>query len=99
MKYPMVLRIRKSNDCIEDNCYFWNDKKFSWMVWKMICDLCSTQFKDIFDSILRIDYAETGRGKLHEYHLCLKCRQNILNLLNSNSKKNKNIKLEVDTID
>ena len=64
----------------------------------MICDLCSTNFRDIFNSVLRIDYTETGRGKLHEYHLCLECRKRVLDWFEYSSKNNKNIKLEDDNI-
>ena len=55
----------------------------------MICDLCSKNYGDIFDSVLRIDYIETGRGKIHEYHLCLDCRRNVLDWLESHSRDNK----------
>ena len=60
----------------------------------MICDLCSANYKDIFDSLLRLDYSEPGKGKLHEYHICMKCRKNVLDWLESNQKiviKNRNV--------
>ena len=59
---------------------------------KMICYLCSANYRDIFDSFLRLDYTEPGKGKLHEYHICMKCRKNVLDWLKlySNIIKNEN---------
>ena len=59
----------------------------------MICDFCSMEFGEIFDSTLRIDYSEPGKGKLHEYHICLNCRKIVLDWIES--KKNKDKKMEV----
>jgi len=42
---------------------------------KRVCDRCQKQYKDIFDTIIRIDYVEPGKGKPYEYHFCLSCRK------------------------
>ena len=60
----------------------------------MICDFCSKNYGDTFDSILRIDYTEPGKGKLHEYHICLNCRKNVLDWLKSNVNNIKNNKIK-----
>lgn len=59
----------------------------------MICDFCSMEFEEIFDSTLRIDYSEPDKGKLHEYYICLNCRKIVLDWIES--KKNKDRKMEV----
>ena len=48
------------------------------------------EFREIFDSTLRIDYSEPGKGKLHEYHICLNCRKIVLDWIESNIDTIKN---------
>ena len=52
----------------------------------MNCEKCGKEYKDIFDTIIRIDYAEPGKGKPYEYHVCITCRKNIVSFI-----ENKNI--------
>lgn len=51
----------------------------------MICDLCNKNYGNIFDSVLRVDYAMPGKGKLYEYHLCQNCRKSVLDVLENKS--------------
>lgn len=48
---------------------------------KVKCDRCSKEYDEIFDTILRYDYAETGKGKPGKYHLCLDSRKELLRWL------------------
>ena len=49
----------------------------------MQCDRCKREFRDLFDTIVRIDYVESGRGKPYEFHLCVNCRKAIISWLES----------------
>ena len=51
----------------------------------MNCDRCGREFRDVFDTIVRIDYAEPGRGKPYEFHLCMKCRKALVQFIESTS--------------
>ncbi|MBN2066390.1 MAG: hypothetical protein JW771_06245 [Candidatus Thermoplasmatota archaeon] len=42
------------------------------------CDRCKKTYNDIFDTHVRIDYAEPGKGKPYEHHLCLSCRKELI---------------------
>jgi len=46
---------------------------------KINCDKCGKDYQDLFDTVVRIDYAETGRGKPCDFHVCLQCRKNLIN--------------------
>ena len=48
------------------------------------CDRCNKKFKDIFDTIVRCDYVETGRGKPYEWHLCINCRKELVDFIEKN---------------
>jgi hypothetical protein len=52
----------------------------------MKCDRCGNEFKDLFDTIVRIDYAEPGRGKPYEFHLCMDCRKAIVQWVESSAE-------------
>lgn len=43
-----------------------------------MCDKCGRDYKDIFDTIVRMDYAEPGKGKVYTWHLCTKCRKELI---------------------
>lgn len=42
------------------------------------CDRCNRKYEDLFDTVVHVDYVETGRGKPYEYHLCLGCRKDLI---------------------
>ena len=42
------------------------------------CERCKKTYKSIFDSVVRLDYAEPGKGKPYEFHLCIGCRRLLL---------------------
>jgi len=42
------------------------------------CDRCGKTYGDLFDTIIHIDYVETGRGKPYDFHLCLGCRKELI---------------------
>ncbi len=42
------------------------------------CTKCKKKYKDIFDTIVRCDYAIPGKGKAYEWHLCMNCRKNLI---------------------
>lgn len=42
------------------------------------CSKCGKEYNDIFDTIVRCDYVETGRGKPYEWHICINCRKNLI---------------------
>jgi len=44
----------------------------------MICDKCGKEYKDIFDTIIRMDYTESGKGKPYEWHVCVNCRKELI---------------------
>ena len=44
----------------------------------LICDKCGKSYPDLFDTIARIDYAEPGKGKPYEFHLCVSCRKQLV---------------------
>ena len=46
------------------------------------CDKCGVEYKDIFNSILTLDYEIPGKGKIVKMNLCLICRKKILRYLN-----------------
>jgi hypothetical protein len=52
----------------------------------MRCDRCHKSYQDIFDSIVRLDYAEPGKGKPYEYHLCLACRKELIKWIETGKK-------------
>jgi hypothetical protein len=45
----------------------------------MSCDRCGREFQSVFDTIVRMDYVESGRGKPYEFHLCMDCRKALVN--------------------
>ena len=45
---------------------------------KVKCDRCGKEYGDLFDTIMRIDYVEIGRGKPYEFHLCLGYRKELI---------------------
>lgn len=53
----------------------------------MNCDRCGREFKDLFDTIVHIDYAEPGRGKPYEFHLCIDCRKALVGWIEPSSIK------------
>jgi hypothetical protein len=42
------------------------------------CAKCDKTYKDIFDTLVRCDYVEPGKGKPYEWHLCLNCRKSLI---------------------
>ena len=42
------------------------------------CERCGRSYREVFDTIIHIDYAETGRGKPGLFHLCVDCRKDLL---------------------
>lgn len=52
---------------------FWEEKTMNTK-----CDRCGKTYEDLFDTIVRMDYVETGKGKPYEYHLCLGCRKELI---------------------
>jgi DNA-directed RNA polymerase subunit RPC12/RpoP len=53
----------------------------------MKCDRCGREFRDVFDTVVRIDYAEPGRGKPYEFHLCMDCRKEMVQWIESSAEK------------
>ena len=47
-------------------------------VLSVICDRCGRAYQDLFDTVVRMDYVETGRGKPYEMHLCVDCRKQLI---------------------
>lgn len=45
----------------------------------MYCNKCGRFYEDMFDTTIRIDYTEPGKGKPYEYHICMKCRKELIN--------------------
>lgn len=43
------------------------------------CSKCQNVYKDMFDTLVRCDYSEPGKGKPYEWHLCIKCRKKLIN--------------------
>ena len=52
----------------------------------MHCEKCGREYKEMFDTIVRIDYLEPGKGKPYTYHICMNCRKDIVSFI-----ENKNI--------
>ena len=50
---------------------------------EMQCDRCGVKYDDLYDTIVTYDYAEPGRGKPGHYHLCLNCRKELIEWLES----------------
>jgi len=48
------------------------------------CNKCSKKYKDMFDTIVRCDYLEPGKGKPYEWHLCIECRKKLINWIKNN---------------
>jgi len=48
----------------------------------MKCDMCSKKYNNIFNTKVRLDYEETGKGKPYEWNLCLDCRKEIIKEFN-----------------
>ena len=46
----------------------------------MRCEKCGKYYKEMFDTIVRLDYLEPGKGKPYEYHICMTCRKEIIGL-------------------
>jgi len=44
----------------------------------MICERCGRRYDKIFNSIVRLDYEMPGKGKSYEWHLCTRCRKNLV---------------------
>jgi len=47
----------------------------------MICEKCGKEYKDMFDTVIRIDYDEPGKGKPYEFHVCISCRKTIISFI------------------
>ncbi len=45
------------------------------------CDRCGKEYYDLHDTIVKYDYAEPGRGKPGQYHLCIDCRKKLIEFL------------------
>jgi hypothetical protein len=45
------------------------------------CNKCGKKYKEIFDTIVRCDYSEPGKGKTYEWHLCMECRKKLINFI------------------
>ena len=45
---------------------------------KIKCDKCHKEFNDIFETLVRCDYREPGKGKPYEWHLCVDCRKKLI---------------------
>lgn len=54
----------------------------------MKCDRCGREFREVFDTIVHIDYVEPGRGKPYRLHLCMDCRKALVHWIESDSSKN-----------
>ena len=54
---------------------------------KMKCNKCGKEYHDAFDSILRLDYLEPGKGKPYTWHLCMNCRKKLINYINVDEDK------------
>ena len=44
----------------------------------VICQKCGKSYREMFDTIVSLDYVEPGKGKPKQYHLCIDCRKNLL---------------------
>jgi len=42
------------------------------------CNKCGKNYKEMFDSVVRFDYLEPGKGKPYEWHLCMSCRKDLI---------------------
>jgi len=49
------------------------------------CDKCGKRYRDLFDTLVRCDYVEPGKGKPYEWHLCVDCRKKIVGWFEKNS--------------
>lgn len=45
---------------------------------KIVCDKCRKEFNDIFETLVRCDYTEPGKGKPYEWHICVNCRKKLI---------------------
>lgn len=50
----------------------------------LTCEKCGRTYQDMFDTVVRMDYAETGRGKPYEAHLCIDCRKQLIEWMGLN---------------
>ena len=48
------------------------------------CDKCQKTYKDMFDTIVRCDYDEPGKGKPYTWHLCMNCRKELVSWIENN---------------
>ena len=42
------------------------------------CPRCGKIYNDIFETKVRADYTEPGRGKPYEWDICLDCRKELI---------------------
>ncbi|MDG6228950.1 MAG: hypothetical protein QCH96_03175 [Candidatus Thermoplasmatota archaeon] len=49
-----------------------------------MCEKCGRTYQDMFDTVVQMDYAETGRGKPYEAHLCIDCRKQLIEWMGLN---------------
>jgi len=52
------------------------------------CNKCGKKYRDIFDTIVRCDYSEPGKGKPYEWHLCMECRKKLINFIDKDLMSN-----------
>jgi hypothetical protein len=45
------------------------------------CDRCKKRYGEIFDTLVRCDYVEPGKGKPYEWHLCVNCRKDVVEFI------------------
>jgi len=48
------------------------------------CSKCKKTYRDMFDTLVRFDYAEPGKGKAYEWHLCIDCRKKLIHWIEIN---------------
>ena len=55
-----------------------------WIHLQIKCKKCGKTYKEMFDTIVRCDYLEPGKGKPYEWHLCMICRKELINWFENN---------------
>ena len=50
------------------------------------CSKCHKIYRDMFDTVVRCDYVEPGKGKPYEWHLCIDCRKKLIYYFNDDVK-------------
>jgi NMD protein affecting ribosome stability and mRNA decay len=45
---------------------------------EITCQKCGRKYDEMFDTIVRCDYLEPGKGKPFEWHICMNCRKSLI---------------------